>query len=332
LALALEKKGDWVAALDNYRRAALDEAPPKLGIPQLYFDAGHQYKSARERFQQRLSDLRASGKSSEAAALEARLKASEAAPNLDEKFHAAMQTSMQAIGERRFNDAETSAKEAIEIAEKIQPEDGRLPEAVGQLGTVYAWRLDYKQAEENYRRQLLLAEKLYGPQSPMIVGALQNLAMLALAQKDFAGSQSFFSRALDLNQKHFGENSTAVSESLRGLAHVYAMQQDFAKSESIFLRVLHIYETIYGAEDDRMVIPLTELCYAYDQWGKPEKSEPCHARLVALVEKKFGANSPYLVRDLTAEAEALRKLGRADEAAKLERRTQSIQSAQTDQK
>ncbi len=329
LALALEKKGDWVAALDNYRRAALDEAPPKVGIPQLYFDAGHKYQSARERFQQRLTDLRASGKSSEAAALEARLKASEVAPNLDERFHAAMQTSMQAIGERRFNDAETSAKQAIEIAGQIQPEDGRLPEAVGQLGTVYAWRLDYKQAEENYRRQLLLAEKLYGPQSPMIAGALQNLAMLALAQKDFAGSQAFFSRALGLNQKHYGENSIAVSESLRGLAHVYSMQQDFAKSESISLRVLHIYETMYGAEDDRMVIPLNELCYAYDQWGKPEKSESCHARLVALGEKKFGANSPYLVRDLTAEAEALRKLGRTDEAAKLERRTQSIQSAQT---
>src|SRR2546425_1970376 len=95
LALALEKKGDWVAALDNYRRAALDEAPPKIGISQPYFDAGHKYQSARERFQQRLSDLHASGKTSEAAALEARLKASEAAPNLDEKFHFAMQTSMQ---------------------------------------------------------------------------------------------------------------------------------------------------------------------------------------------------------------------------------------------
>jgi hypothetical protein len=78
-----------------------------------------------------------------------------------------------------------------------------------------------------------------------------------------------------------------------------------------------------------MVIPLTTLCYVYDQWGKPEKSEPCHAHLVALTEKQFGVDSPYLVRDLTAEAEALRKLGRADEAVKLERRTQSIQSAQS---
>jgi len=48
-----------------------------------------------------------------------------------------------------------------------------------------------------------------------------------------------------------------------------------------------------------------------------------------LAEKQFGPDSPYLVRDLTAEANALRKLGRAVEAAKIERRTQSLQSAQT---
>jgi hypothetical protein len=35
------------------------------------------------------------------------------------------------------------------------------------------------------------------------------------------------------------------------------------------------------------------------------------------------------VRDLTAEAQALRQLGRSDEAAKLEPRTPTISAAQT---
>jgi tetratricopeptide (TPR) repeat protein len=216
LALALEKKGDWIAALANYRQAALDEPPPKMGIPQIRFDAEHKHQSAQQRFQQHLADLRSSGKSSEAAALEAQLHASEATPNLDEKFHAAMQSSVQAMGEKRLNDAETSAKQAIEFAEKIQPPDGRLPEALGQLGSVYAWRLDYKNAEDTYKRQFTLTERLYGPQSPMIAGALQNLAMLRMAEKDFAGAETFFTRALDLNQKTYGENSTAFADSLRG--------------------------------------------------------------------------------------------------------------------
>src|SRR5712664_938806 len=329
LALALEKKGDWVAALANYRQAGLDEPPPKMGIPQRDFDAQHKYQGAQQRFQQRLADLRSSGKSSEAAALEARLHASEATPKLDEKFHAVMQASTQAMMEKRFNDAETSAKQAIEIAEKIQPQDGRLPEAFGQLGNVYGSRLDHKQAGEAFHQQLLLTEKLYGPQSPMITAALRNLAMAALAQKDYAGSEAYYSRALDLNQKTYGADSTEYANLLRGLAHTYLMQQDFPKSESTLLRVIDLYENIYGPDDFRMAVPLTSLCYVYDQCGKPEKSAPCHARVVVLAEKQFGPDSPYIVRDLTAEANALRKLGRADEAAKIERRTQSIQSAQT---
>jgi tetratricopeptide (TPR) repeat protein len=328
LALALEKQGDWVGALDNYRQASVDEPAPKIGVAQPRFDAQNKYQSAQTRFRHHLADLRASGKSSEADALEAGLRGAKSAPKLDDQFHTAMQTVTQAVGERRFNDAETSAKLAVGIAEKIQPEDGRLPEAVGALGSVYAWRLDYEKAEVMFKRQLLLSEKLYGPQSPMIAPALQNLAMTALARKDSAGAIALFRRSVDLNEKTYGENSEATATSLIGLAHVYSMQQDFGGSETTLVQVLHIYETMYGAENTRLAVPLTSLCYVYDQWGKPEKSEPCHARLVALAETQFGANSPNLVRDLTAEADALRKLGRPEEAAKLELRTQAIQSAQ----
>ncbi len=102
---------------------------------------------------------------------------------------------------------------------------------------------------------------------------------------------------------------------------MYSMKQDFAKSESSLLRVAKVYETIYGPDDDRLAIPWTSLCAAYDQWGKEEKSASCHAHLAAMAEKQFGPDSPYLVRELTAEAQALRKLGRADEAARLEQRS-----------
>jgi hypothetical protein len=113
------------------------------------------------------------------------------------------------------------------------------------------------------------------------------------------------------------------------LAQVYVTEGDFPKGESTLLRALRNFETLYGPEDIRVALPLNSLCYVYDQWGKPEKSEPCHARLVAMAEKQFGASSPYLLRDLTAEAQALRKLGRPEDAAKLEQRMQSLQSAQT---
>jgi len=133
----------------------------------------------------------------------------------------------------------------------------------------------------------------------------------------------------DLNQKTFGENSAGAAHSLRGLAHAYQMRPDFPKAEETLLRALKIYETIYGPDDSRTAIPWTSLCYVYDQWGKADKSAPCHAHLVSMAEKQFGPDSPYVIRDLTAEAQALRELGRTEEAVKLEQRMQTIQAAQS---
>jgi hypothetical protein len=63
LALAQEKKGDRVAALNNYHQAALDEEPPKTGVAQIRYDAQNKYQSAQQRFQQHLAALRSSGSS-----------------------------------------------------------------------------------------------------------------------------------------------------------------------------------------------------------------------------------------------------------------------------
>jgi hypothetical protein len=48
-----------------------------------------------------------------------------------------------------------------------------------------------------------------------------------------------------------------------------------------------------------------------------------------MAEKQFAPDSPYIIRDLTAEAQALRILGRTEEAVKLEQRMQTIRAAQS---
>src|SRR5262249_54636583 len=159
--------------------------PLKRGIAQFYYDAQRKYAEAQKRFQQHLADLRSTGKSSEADRLETTLSSRPSPAGLDEKFHDALHSGQQAMKEQRWNDAETSAKQAVELAEKMQPQDARLAEAVGLLGSVYAWRMDFKDAEVAYKRQLALSERLYGPKSTLITTALESLAMLAAQQKDY---------------------------------------------------------------------------------------------------------------------------------------------------
>jgi tetratricopeptide (TPR) repeat protein len=326
LALALEKKGDWVNDLVNYRRAATDEQPPRPGFAQVFYDAQQKRKLAEQRFQQHLSELRAAGKTDEASALEASLNSAMANTSVDDNFHAALKASQDATAHQRFDEAETSAKQAIDIAEKMQPQDGRLTEAVGQLGNVYAWRRDFKNAGEAFNRQLVLLQKMYGPKSPMLAPALWNQAMLAMAQQDLNAVETLFSQSLDFNQKIYGENSNAVAEDYRALAHVYSARKQYDKAESAYIHVIEIYKVMYGPDDYRNAIPYATLCQVYDQSGNLEKSQDCHAHMVSLEEKQFGATSPYLAQDLGSEAEALRKLGRANEAATVEARVHSLQS------
>jgi tetratricopeptide (TPR) repeat protein len=329
LANAQEKAGDWVSALKNYHRAAIDEPPPVTdGAPHLRYDAQGKYESAQQRFRQHLADLRTRGKSTEADALEARVKESGAAPNLGDKFHGALQASKQAVQEKRFDDAESSAKDAVAIAEKIQPMDGRLLEAVGQLGNVYAFRLQYKDAETAYNRQLALGQQLYGQQSGNLAPILTSLALLALAQKDLDTAEKYFNRTLDLDEKTYGDKSMEAATAVGGLSRVYFLRQDFPKAESAMQRRVKIFESLFGETDYRVAIPLNSLCAFYDNRSESEKGAACHARMVSLEEKQFGPESPYLVGDLNAEAAALRKLGRTDEAVRLEKRTQTLQSAQ----
>jgi len=137
LAALLERKGDWPGSLDQYRRASLAGSTVPLGNgvfqvitpnPQL------QYKSAQERFNQHLVSLKAAGKSAEAAKREACVATSQAGSGITEKVDAAMQAGYDAFMQRQWDQAIRNYKKAIELSEKLQPHDGRLAIALGELG------------------------------------------------------------------------------------------------------------------------------------------------------------------------------------------------------
>jgi hypothetical protein len=65
--------------------------------------------------------------------------------------------------------------------------------------------------------------------------------------------------------------------------------------------------------------------------GNADKAAPCQAHLLAILEKQYGPDNPILVSTLTGEAQALRKLGRNEEATKIEQRIKSLQATAVNQ-
>jgi tetratricopeptide (TPR) repeat protein len=324
LAGAQEKKGDWVAALNNYRQAADNELLVKPSPTAAAIDTENRYKAALARYKQHVTDLRASGNEKQAADLESRLSASNSNLDSGDHYQSAMLEGIRAMKERRWPEAESAFKQARDIAEKIRPMDSRLPEVYGKLGRLYFAQGNHQDAETAYRRQLALFEQLYRPDSPMLLPALKDLGYILYAEGRFPDAQAAFARGVEISNASFGENSHDVEESLTNVTHAFLAERNFPEAEKSAQRAVKVAEAIYGPDDDRVVTSVSSLCNVYDAMRDPAKAEPCHARMITLEEKEYGPTSPRLAMDLNSEARILRELGRTSEAASVEERAQSL--------
>jgi tetratricopeptide (TPR) repeat protein len=331
LAAELEKQGDWVGALDEYRKGSVaDENRISKVMPgqsAMFYDPspGKQYTEAKVRFADHLAELRAAGKRDEAAELEKHVGAMDAGGS--EKVREMVQAGDQAFQERRTEDAEKAYKQAVELGEKLAPGDESMIVALNRLAGVYSTQHRYDDAEALVHRQLSLVEKAFGPTNPALVRPLFNLGGLELQRANYAMAEKHFSRAYEINVKNFGENSLPASEALRKMADVYEAQAVYDKAEPYLLRAVKASEISAGPDNDMTGVAVWSLCNFYDRWGKAEKSQPCWHRATGILEKLEGMNSPMLKDSLTFEANALRKLRRDDEAQKLEERIVNIQKA-----
>ncbi len=328
LADAFEAKGDWVAAMQEYREASLTDAGIDMRgkITRISDrDPQAEYKEAQDRLKAHLAALRVAGKSSEAAEIESAIAGAEAKSGLSEQLDAAMLAGRNADKAHRVDEAITDYQQAVSIAEEIQPHDPRLVTALDDLGDNYlGWNAPA--AESAFERELKAAQDLFGPNSPDLAGPLQSLAHTALVQHDYDTAEKFYFQAVDVNEQAFGESSDKVAASLLQASSVYMIQKEYAKAEPYMLRALRIDVSVYPANVIDLAIPLSAVCTLYERWGKPDQLEVYNGQLLVVLEKQYGPNSPVLLPVLTRQAKALRALAKNDEAEKLEDRAAAIRS------
>lgn len=143
------------------------------------------YKAAQLPFADHVASLKASGKSAQGADLEKRVYQQNSSAGTLEKVQVTMQNGEQAFNERRFDVAEKSYKDAVELAESLPPGDENLIIALGRLGNTYRMRQDYADGEAAFHRQLAIVEKTFGPGSPRLTDPLFFLGNFALWPEEF---------------------------------------------------------------------------------------------------------------------------------------------------
>jgi tetratricopeptide (TPR) repeat protein len=329
LAKLQEKQGDWPAAMENYRAAVKIVQAGMMGShgPKTFVDAPGAYEAAQMRFKQHLSELRAAGKSEEAAKLETKMDSVEASKGVSGKLDRAMEAGGEDYKEKRFAEAERNYQQAVKLGEQLQPHEGRLVLALGYLGSLYALRKDYPDAQAAYERSLKTAEEVYGRGTPQVGQVLEALTRLNLEQGDKGRAETYAQQNLTMAEKNAGTNSFSYSLALMTLGYVYFVQKQYAKAEPYMAKAVEIHQQLSGPQAMIIVSSKQMLCTIYDGTGQAAKAATCASELTPVMEQAYGENSQALVPLLTLRSKALRELGRVTEADQVDQRKKSLTQA-----
>ncbi len=115
----------------------------------------------------------------------------------------------------RYADADRRHREALALAERLQPADPVLvASALNGLGVVLQDTRQYAHAAWTYHRALALAEAHLGPDDPHLAGLLHNLAGLDLTRHRYTVGEPKARRALHLRVWGDGPDSTGTAGDL----------------------------------------------------------------------------------------------------------------------
>lgn len=119
-----------------------------------------------------------------------------------------------------------------------------------------------------FRDEKRFGEKAKGPDDPRVVGALNELAVLYLNNKQYGKLENVLRRIITLEEKAYGQDSCKVAHRLHSLASVYALQPErYGDAEIIYKKAIVICKK--SCPDD-MFLPtyINDLQELYKVWDR----------------------------------------------------------------
>jgi TonB family protein len=174
------------------------------------------------------------------------------------------------------------------------------------------------------KHALELREKRLGPENELVGRALENLASLYFAKKQYEWAARFYQRELSVFEKTLGDHDPKVADVMDSLAWSNYGLGETRIAESYFQRALSIREKAFGAESKEVGESLYTLGQFYQKGGREDKAVKAYRRAIPIVEKAAGAKSKELGTLLEKCACALLGSGEKQEGAGMALRAQMI--------
>ncbi len=148
-------------------------------------------------------------------------------------------------------------------------------------------------------------------------------AQTALQQGRYIEAKKMFQALLKKAEEDFGPEDPKVASAARNLAMLYCLQGKYADAEPLLHRSLAIMEKADPEHIETSAI-LEQLAGLCEVQGRYAATELILQRSLAIRERALGPDHPHVANMLKQMAVLYEKIGKKDEAKRLEERTKAV--------
>lgn len=159
----------------------------------------------------------------------------------------------------------------------------RVYELIGQL--------KYPEAIQAAEEELVIWEKIRGPNDLYVAQKLNALAGFYENFADRTKAETLYKRALAIVENVSGPDHPNVAMSLDRLAYYYEKAAEYEQAENLYDRALEIREKAPGLHDRYVAGSITNLARLYQSLGDYKKAESYFKRSLTINQKAFGPDS-----------------------------------------
>ena len=201
-------------------------------------------------------------------------------------------------------------------------------ETLNTAGILAYQEKNFLTAKELFDRALETLEQGEHP-DPRAATTLNNLAAVHEKLGEYEQAELRYRNSLAVIEIIQGPDHPDIAMGLNNLASLYFSQKEYGKAEPLWQRALEISENILGDNHPHLVQPLVTLGIVNQAQQKFDQAEAFYVRAIRITEHSLNPQHPRLLPLYERYAGLLHQANREREAEIVNRKIESIRSANT---
>jgi serine/threonine protein kinase/Tfp pilus assembly protein PilF len=237
----------------------------------------------------------------------------------------------QAAPERHAREHKITVEEALDrAAEQIDKgmafrQQRRVEAAIRDtLGNTYRSLGEYAKAEPQLRLAVGIHRAAQGPEHPDTLTAMNNLALLLLAQGKLAEAEPLYRQVVEAQTRVQGPEHPDALTSIGGLADVLRARGKLAEAEPLLRQILEARRRLLGPEHPAALTSTDDLAGVLKDRGRLAEAEPLDRQVLEARRRVLGPEHPRTLASMNNLATVLEARGKLAEAEPLYRQVVEV--------